>query len=46
MGRQICRQAGSDSDRKLHKPTDAGGEADRLAYKETDEGNDFFLCGW
>lgn len=24
VGRQICRQAGSDSDRKLHKPTDAG----------------------
>lgn len=32
VGRQICRQAGSDSDRKLHKPTDAGSEADRLAY--------------
>lgn len=34
VGRQICRQAGSDSDRKLHKPTDAGGTADRLANKE------------
>lgn len=28
VGRQICRQAGSDSDRKLRKPTDAGSEAD------------------
>lgn len=38
VGRQICRQAGSDSDRKLHKaahrPTDAGCEADRLANEE------------
>ena len=34
VGRQICSQAGSDSDRKLHKPADAGGEADRLANKE------------
>ncbi len=34
VGRQICRQSGSDSDRKLHKPTDAVGEADRLANKE------------
>lgn len=34
VGRQICRKAGSDSDRKLYKPTDAGCEAGRLANKE------------
>lgn len=34
MGRQICRQTGRASDRKLYKPTDADGEADGLAKKE------------
>lgn len=34
VGRQICRQAGSDLDRKLYKPTDARSEADRLANRE------------
>lgn len=34
VGRQICRQAGSDSDRKLYKPTDAGGKVDTVANKE------------
>lgn len=46
VGSQLCRRAGSDSDRKLHKPTDAGGEADRLAFfgrPQTDEGNGFFF---
>lgn len=34
VGRQICRQTGSASDRKLYKPTDADSEADRLANEE------------
>lgn len=34
VGRQVCRQAGSNSDRKLHKSFNADTDADRLACKE------------
>lgn len=39
VGRQICRQAGSDSDRKLQMPTDSDGGADRPACWEKKQQN-------